>query len=476
MVKSRAEIQFAIPTRSSDISNLQLDCMTSSGMLVVERVGYKNIKTENSIRTIPTSPELEKLIMEHRHELLNYRPQAKFLFRLDGTPADGRRDVDLIGLMSSSLKTATGDPSARPHSLRSSALQNMAWPGWSDTAHEILTGKATPTSCNQWVTHDRWTGLAQAAYMAGHGDLRPALGNYLSAWNMVYSAQVMAMLAEASPHPGLLHQLGINPASLRKFRQRAATGSCEWGWVFSRLQSEMSRDHAKRLNNHTDMGVASEDGTEPVKDRTQIREVIPNFERDILYLSSRILGKSKPEAMEISFCGLTKANELDCLMPPIELMAMVSRRARGSAQARGQRGNLDVHSSNQGKTVLDWILGIDIQHRTTVARMVFKLGTAPQKSTDWMSLWGALIQKIPAFGLLKIHRGEKYITKEERAFFIANDHCAALKADRNIGAIPKINLATHDTNNRVLESRLNSVFRAGLLSSLCITGEFKNAD
>lgn len=478
MVKSRAEIQFSIPTRSADISNLQVDCMTSSGMLVVERVGYKNIKTENSIRTIQTSPELEKLIMEHRQELLNYRPQAKFLFRLDGTPVDGRRDVDLIGLMSSALKTATGDTSARPHSLRSSALQNMAWPGWSDIAHEILTGKATPTSCNQWVTHNhnRWTGLAQAAYMAGHGDLRPALGNYLSGWNMVCGAQVMAMLAEAPPHPGLLHQLGINPAGLRKFRQRASPCSCEWGWVFSRLQCQMSRDPAQHTISQSGIDVSGSDVQEPHTEPTQALESPPNIERDIQYLSSRILGLSKPEAMEATSCGMTKANELDCLMPPLELIELVSRRARDSAQARGQRGNLDVLFSDQGKAVLDWVTGIDEQHRSASARMVFKLGMAHERSKDWNEFWRALVQKIPVFGLLKVHRGDKYISEAERAFFFTHDHCTVLKVDGEIGALPNIQLVAQDANNRVLGSRLNSVFRACLLSSLCIDGEFKHAD
>lgn len=479
LVKSRAEIQFAIPTRSADISNLQVDCLTSNGMLVIERVGYKNIKNDNSIRTIQTSPILEKLILEHRHELLNYIPQAKFLFRLEGRPEDGMRDINLIGLMSAALKAATGDISARPHSLRSSALQNLAWAGWTTVAHEILTGQATPTSCAEWITHDRWTGLAEAAYMAGHGDLRPALGNYLSGWNMVYSAHVMALLAEAPPQPGLLRQLGIDPAGLRKFRQRAAPGTCEWGWVFSQLRKKLGQGPEPQAISCPGTDLPDSSAPKPVNDRhapAQPREESCDIQRDIQYLSSRILGMPKPQALEKMSIGLGKANELDRLIPPLEFTSLVSRRARESAQARGLRGNLDVLFSDQGRAMLDWITSIDAGHRNSVARMVFKLEGVPARSKDLSNVWRALVQHMPSSFLLKFHRGEKYLGDAEHSFFISHSHCVLLKVDGEIGSVPGIQLASQDSNNRVLGSRLNSVFKACLLSSLCLTGELKHVD
>lgn len=496
MLETRARIQFCIPTRSSEISNLRFDCMTASGMLLIERAGYKNIKNENSVRSLKAPDTLQQLIRDFKAELIQYLPDAAFLFRSDGSPEAGLRDVELINLQSAALKHATGDPSARPHSKRASALQSMAWPGWMPLAMLLLKAKASPRSCSAWTGDlSDWTRLAYAASMAGHGDLRAGLGNYLSGWSLVFAIRAMALLDRQDPRPGLLLQLGVDPAGLRKFRQRAPEGSCQWQWLFgrvvddsvdhlrSRVQPVCTRDSNLDANSEQALSTAARSGKSdkdpaclpPDPPATYVPTdkgtagTRPELD-SVIYLSARILGMPKPQAIEMTRIGLSRATYLDTLIPPDELVLMAASRARSAPRKRGSQGNLEVLFSDRGREILEWVVCLNGRDLLTAARFVFRLRSKAMSDQNMAEFWGSMLTGLPNTCALHVHRGERYLHDAERSVLSLNNGPVILKFDSEIGAIPGIRLATLDTDNRVLGTRLNSVFRSGLLSCVCISG------
>lgn len=501
MVEMRAQIQFLIPTRSGDISNLRIDGITPNGWLVIERVGYKNIKTENSVRVFRIPASLQRSLAEFRGRLLQFQPHAEFMLRGDGTPDAGARDATLINIFSAALKYSTGDPRARPHSLRASALQNLAWPGWQPLAALMLDAQASPRDCETWCTSTtEWTRMAYAAGDAGHADLRAAFGNYLSAWQLIFGIRVMALLNTTAPRPGFLRQLGIDPAALRKFRQRSLGAECEWGWLFSRVSKssvEEIRAHAqgagqadstsKSIDHPSPVEAVSVASTQPMppsdlapesgyfapRSKTQ---TISIRGEELEYMCARILGMPTFEAVERAGLGLARATELDAGLPAKELILSAACRARGMAQDRGRNGNLNTLFSEKGQQILSWIRRLQTDDLTTAFQFAFKLTTRGLSDVRMTEFWRSLFTDLPATCALHIHRGQRHIQDAERSFLLTNSSVAITLIDGEVGEVPAIRLLTRAIDNRVVGSRLNSVFRASLLARASLAGVICNAN
>ncbi len=406
MLEARARIQFLIPTRSSEISNLQIDCLTTSGQLVIRRVGYKNIKNDNSVRTVKAHAPLRETVDGYRKELLQYQPVAEFLFRGPGSPDAGFRDVEVIGLLSAALKHATGDPSARPHSMRAVALQNLAWKGWLPVVQRLFTATASPPICFAWADiTSEWTDLARAASLAGHGDLRSAFGNYLAGWSLVFGVRSIGLLQGLKPRPAFLTQLGIQPASLRKHRQRSGEEVDEWGWVFTAVAEDAAQDLNFILKNVNPPATQTATHANSDDARSRICPDVPipsactgltsttpsQGQGDILYLAARILGMPKPQAMERTRISLSRATDLDTRLPPPPLVQMVSQRARSAVQERGRQGNFEVLFSDQGTQILEWVSSKTGQDRWTATCFIFKLHGHPLPDLDMANFWNRLL-------------------------------------------------------------------------------------
>lgn len=501
MVKTRARIQFEIPTRTSDISNLRVDGLTPNGFLVISRVGYKNIKTDNSVRTVKAPVAVQQSLAEFREQQQLYQPNAEFLFRGEGTPEAGARDRGLVNLLSSALKHGTGDPSARPHALRSSALQNGAWPGWQQLATQLLNAQASPQTCYEWIgpTSD-WTRMAYTVSTAGHGDLRAALGNYMSGWPLVFGICSMALLHGTAPRSGFLTQLGIAPATLRKFRHRSSGVACEWEWVFARIAASAIKVLKARLRDSAgtegsppvDDGIQSARGDQAasVQDAPSIdleKDRVCSTKRtsvdkpkvhavDVCYLSARILGMDTSEAIEKAELGLARATELDGRLPSTGLRLMASSRARGGAQDRGRNGNLDCLFSSRGQEILNWLASLPVADLSMAVQFVYRLRTKGLSAKEMTKFWRSLFTGLPTSCALHIHRGQLHIGDDERSLLFAHAELAISVIDGEIGEIPAIRIVTRGVDNRVVGTRLNSVFRAGLLAHASFLGAIRDVD
>lgn len=94
-----------------------------SGGVVISRQGYNQHKTENAIRVAPVSATCAAQLRSLRADLASYTGPKDLLLRLDGSDAAGLRDSQLMEIWSAALKIGTGDPKARPHSVRAAALR-----------------------------------------------------------------------------------------------------------------------------------------------------------------------------------------------------------------------------------------------------------------------------------------------------------------------------------------------------------------
>ena len=87
ILKFRQQIGIVVPLRTGDISSLTTKCMTPSGGLVIERVGYNVHKTYAAIRVVQLSRAEEMVVRKHILKLNDFFGPRELLLRGDGSPA-----------------------------------------------------------------------------------------------------------------------------------------------------------------------------------------------------------------------------------------------------------------------------------------------------------------------------------------------------------------------------------------------------
>ena len=119
-----------VPVRSGDVSSLASDCLTPAGGLVIKRAGYDVHKNQNAVRVIPLSLQEAQIVRAKIETLNSHFGDRPLLLRGHGSVVDGLRDHRLAAEWGAALKLAVADASARPHSIRATTLQEIAWPDW----------------------------------------------------------------------------------------------------------------------------------------------------------------------------------------------------------------------------------------------------------------------------------------------------------------------------------------------------------
>jgi len=472
LIEIRATLSQELPSRAGDLSSLAWDCLTLGGGVVISRQGYNQHKTENAIRVVPVSATCAAQLRALRADLASYTGTTDLLLRLDGSNEAGLRDSQLLEIWSAALKVATGDPQARPHSVRAASLQERAWPGWETAAAQWLsTGTSDPQQLGRWIDSLQadWTRTACAAAAAGHGDLRSAFGNYLAAWPLIRAMNAESLVHRLPIGPGLVEQVGLNAAALRKARSRSASGVAahrpydDWSWLRQGLMRRMLKhpQHPPKTVSPLTLQF-SEPRRVSRLDSTR-------------YLILRTLGMTKYQAIESTGIPVSVALELEGVVPDDDTQAELTRRARGSARQRGSKANINIALSNDGLQIVEWILGLDRATLDFFRLCVLRESAAPIKFYQYLK-WQTILESMPPRFCLLLRRGKTHITSEEFRFLRSFDGLLQLKVDVRIGERPFVLLAPRAKQNQVLTARITAVLRATLFVTTNMYTKERNAN
>ncbi len=457
LLEIRALLSKALPSRGGDLSSLAWDCLTQADGIVIRRMGYNQHKSENSIRVTPISASCALELRSLRAKLEAFTGATTLLLRQNGSPEAGLRDAQLLDVWTAALKVATNDQKARPHSVRATALQARAWPGWeAEAAAWLSAGTVDSRRVGGWVDslHAHWTRTAGAAAAAGHGDLRSAMGNYLAGWPLIRAMCADALLRRLQVGPGLVRQLGLNPVALRKARSRAARSEAvsqqfdSWTW----LQASLSRNRLAKLNAPLKAPALSlPPRSEPAR--------VSRFD-SVSYLVVRALGMTRYQAIECIGIPDSASIELEALVPDGHIQANLTRRARSSVRERGAAANMKLARSEVGTQIIDWVIRLDRASQEFFRLCVLRESEATSLKFYCFHKWQPILESIPRGLCLSIRRGKAHITADELRFHRSFGQLM-LKLDDRIGARPIVSLAK-EKQNLVLEARLTAVLRSTL--------------
>lgn len=504
------------PSRTSEISSLGLDCLTPGGALVIERKGFKVHKTENAIRVVLLDPRQQSEFRQLQRELAEHHPDGSdLLLRGTGSAQEGQRDVNLARMLTASLKTVTGDVQARIHCVRAKSLQDIAWPGWGERVRQMLLHGVSLQSAAEWVEQlsSSPLRLTFGSVQAGHGDLRPALGNYLAAWPLVFHLHAHALLTNVAPARQMLRQLGAKANSYAQAYSRSGRLLSMWDWLQAQgpvleLQPESADANsaaeacgsandsadasAPELPQHgltPSMNISAFEGDECAQDRT----CAPSQRRDagapvrqahdgtgdaarrsqVAYLTALMAGVPKPRAIEYAGLTLPAANRLDASCPSMGWSAWALKRARSQPGPRGDAANVrlllrvDRSRDSLGKQIVDWVCAIaDSQ---TLYSVVFRRASDAPDEDRLIGLWKDIASGIPPAASLVIHR--RKLGPAEKNAIAGLGLAVSRRDDPNIGALPLLKLYPRGSDNRVLSSRYTSIFRA----AVCARAAIENA-
>lgn len=468
-LEARAVLGHAIPMRSAEFGSLFVDFITEAGGLVIERAGYDTHKGDNAVRVAPLKEPQRTRVLELREKIKQYQGDQELLLRGNGSVEAGLRDQEHVAVFSDILKCVTGDPLARPHSLRAVALQEIAWPDWQSMAHRYLNLDVTACEISAWQVdlYSQWTRVSQGAAVAGHGDLRSALGNYLAAWALVYGIHCAGLLSALSPGPKLLNTLEIDSAALRKSRERAKSsqGSDEntsihfdpWHWVSRHLERKVKRVDVPRSD-----GI---DALEPTSSRLPQKMETPiarlNPACSVLYLSLRILGQHPGIALEQSTVPLSLLIELERVLPAQQLTSDATRRARSDVRPRGKAANIALAVSMLGRDLITWQLGLSADDQSSLKRVLLAEPSCIEVFGEASkATWLRLIAEFPMALCFQIQRGSRHINSDELKFVSQTRGRITLAPNPHIGVRPIVSIGLITKKNRVVSARLTSVSKA----------------
>ena len=459
----RALVGSAVPARAADISSLKTNCLTPAGGLDFKRVGYNQHKNPNAIRVAKLASHHASSLASHIATLRQYVGDKPLLMRCDGTLEMGLRDQRLASDFGAALKAVTGDPHARFHSLRAATLQNICWPDWEQMATKHIQSDASVQDCHIWMQQLQtdWTRCAQAASMAGHADLRSALGNYMAAWSLVYGIVMSAKLHTHLPGPKLLAQLGLHPDALRQEKSRTIRKGgqfCGWDWTSAHL----AKNGVRKCVPKADQPPANISTTGELP--ADAAHVPGSGQSALLYLTVRALRLTHEKSLEETDLPLSLATRLNALLPGPVILDTVDQRARSGAQNRGQVANIQMALSPTGTAILEWLAGLAADVRRTLHDALFRAERRVVASTRSADYWRTVTANLPADMSVQLRIGAAHTNGKLQADFLALGPAVVLVINPRLGASPMVSIVPRSGENRVVSCRLSSVTRAASLA------------
>lgn len=466
LARARGLLSSAIPLRTSDLSSLMRDCITPAGGLVIKRVGFNSHKTESTIRVVQLTIDQVSSLRDCRAMIINHvGPQGDLLMRHDGKDWGVQQDNAATRAWSEGLKVSTGSPAARPHSVRASTLQGLVWPHWDLSAQKLLLGKLTVVQA-QLVTsgwQQNWVGMASGSAMAGHADIRAALGNYLSPWPLVHAVYARALLSGVGPGPDLLHQLGLSRDAFRQAKHRASQQDGNamhfdaWEWIEQRLTGASTQGRALPT---IDLQPVSPADDTPSNPPSSIHSV--DVDVEIKYLTLRILGVSS----ELAATGLdvpwSMAMQFEAKLQVTDISGQIQQRTKGAAGARGLVADVKTCNGPTGTSLRTWLRGLTKAQLELATVALNRDMECPSGYWHRAHNWAGISASLPDEVVMHIAKGAAYTTTEEFSKAASAGTRYRLTADKKLGIRPKVSIWPKD-GNRVLAARITAVARVTAL-------------
>lgn len=467
LVDTRSTINTMVPMRTGDSSSLLRNCLTPHGGLVIERTGYNVHKTQNAIRVVPLSESQAVFLRAKLIELDTYFGERPLLLRGDGSPAAGQRDQRLAADWSAALKCATGDPSARPRSVRAATLQEIAWPGWERLAATLLNSAASASVCRAWTDAQAsdWTRLARAAAMSGQGDLRSAAGNYLAGWHLVYGIYASASLHDLNPGPAFLRQLGITDNAFRQARSRAqrrlntpisqkAEKSFDtWEWVTAQIMNSKTLPAAIPAKKAQQQDRVS---ATPSKQDDIAPATAETVHKKLSYLTLRALGLTREMALEKTGIPLSSTVALESVLPAESLIARAVARSRQGPERRGQAADVRMAESENGRLCLSWLQHMDSTDYRSMQQLFFRDSLA---TPNPCAVLRKIAPSIPVAFSLQVQFGEAHVRPADLSALAALSPMLIIITNPQIGSRPVVSVHLRHTKNLVVSARLTALAR-----------------
>lgn len=500
------------PLRPGEASCLPYDCITESNALIVPSTPFDVDKSKHSPRLILLDAELAQQIKELAKVTRSISPNGKWLFRFDEDAIQD--DIRCNRLLAEIIRLRTGEPFARPHSLRANAYQELLWPGWRSILCSFLGGETTSPECLRWIhaasPEKRWTRPINSALAAGHGAVDPGLLHYAGAWALIYAVHYEASLLRTPPGRGWFTRLKLAPESMERARRRAGKEKFDpWRWLESGRYDTSGIAALYETAETAEIAPASEGSTPqpPSPPQSPIHST-----SGILYLVLRALGlNTNSAAHESGIAGrvqelvephcvgesivadarkrtkkhkqtettkvakaLKSANAARANKPP--KVVKTAKRSRFGIVDAAQNAEIHLVLEDGGRTVqpiLQWSLALtdsEVEKLDALFRRDKALIESP-RSVRSRELWEAVTRGMPSLIRLQLRfgKGNEFLSPAEEialqregdAWFLGPRH-----PDR--GQLPDLMIRKTDPSDDVMDRRITSVVRLIVLARLAL--------
>lgn len=500
------------PLRLGEASCLPYDCITELNALAIATTDFGVDKTKHAPRLIQLENDLAELIKDTAKVSRSIAPGGKWIFRFDDDATQD--DVRCNRLLAELIRLRTGEPFARPQSLRANAYQELLWPGWRSILTSFLGGETSAPDCLHWIratsAEKRWTCAIGSAVAAGHGAVDPGLLHYAGAWALIYAVHYEASLTRTPPGHGWFDRLKLAPESMERARRRAGNENFDpWRWLES---GRYDTGNMAPLYEPTEAAEAAPTPEGPTSKPPGPPTPPIHSTSAIVYLVLRALGlNTNAAAHESAIAGRvqefvepyrmgraliadarkrtkqhqqtekTKASKIQKAAKAASAtrsrkVANTAKRNRFGIDDAGLNADIDLVLENQGRTVLpivQWSLALtdaEAQHLDALFRRDKALIDFPH-SVRTREVWQTVTRGMPSLIRLQLRfgRGNAFLTPaEEIAIRREGDPWFLGPRHPDRGQLPDLMIRRAGPSNDVLDRRMTSVVRLILLARLAL--------
>jgi hypothetical protein len=440
-------------------------CITNSGELTICKSPFATDKSDHAPRVWPVGEKTKEILTLLQTEQLEIDPDGKWLYRFDAKAEAEDRVVNLE--LAKLLRWATGDDTARTHSMRGTAYQNILWPGWIAMATEYLAGRKDSYECHEWIhnqsTSVRWMLPIQAMEAAGHGAVDPGFTSYASAWPLLYSIALNATLTRSQPSDLWRKYLGILPKTMPAAKGRKPKGEFD-RWFQLARGIEAPASEPLWLPQHS----SDEVEQPPLESRKTKTAHSASIDRIAALKFLSLLGMKEPMSRATRDSGLDSIHctRFQKYMPSIEQIETARERKKSTSDGVALEADIELVKTDH--EIVKWIASMESSTALDLKAVLYReKSLLPHGESQVRSptFWQSLLKDIPAVICIRARfgRGRHLDLSEELQLKRFEPALVLDERHRDLGAMPELMLSSRVEPNYVESRRQTAVAKLYLL-------------